>query len=134
MLKRGEIKSLTGLRGVAACAVVLYHYQGSDAGLGRFVLHGYTAVDLFFALSGFVMALTYAGAFADGFGRGREDQRVVRQSGAAADAPGAGYRRSHPGWAADGQCHAADAHAAVLRGVAGAEGLVFLIRTSAAWA
>jgi peptidoglycan/LPS O-acetylase OafA/YrhL len=67
MLKRGEIKSLTGLRGVAACAVVLYHYQGSDAGLGRFVLHGYTAVDLFFALSGFVMALTYAGAFADGF-------------------------------------------------------------------
>ena len=59
---KGEIRSLTGLRGVAACLVVAYHYTGGGAGFGPFapfVLRGYQAVDLFFVLSGYVMALTY---------------------------------------------------------------------------
>lgn len=63
--KRGEIKSLTGIRGVAACYVMLYHFA---AGFGpgpvkEFTQHGYISVDLFFVLSGFVMALTYAKSF-----------------------------------------------------------------------
>lgn len=63
--KRGEIKTLTGIRGVAACYVMLFHFgAGSGAGhLKAFILHGFLAVDLFFILSGFVMALTYAKSF-----------------------------------------------------------------------
>jgi peptidoglycan/LPS O-acetylase OafA/YrhL len=80
---RGEIRSLTGLRGVAACWVVLFHYatafqyadlsesrgRAGSAGLRlaeSVVAHGYLAVDLFFVLSGFVMALTYGGVFRAG--------------------------------------------------------------------
>lgn len=65
-LRRGEIRALTGLRGVAACCVMLYHfhnYKGSSGPLHRMIFHGYLAVDLFFVLSGFVMALTYARSF-----------------------------------------------------------------------
>jgi peptidoglycan/LPS O-acetylase OafA/YrhL len=72
-----EIRSLTGIRGVAALAVVLYHFDlgQPDSGPLQHVLHhGYLAVDLFFVLSGFVMALTYGRAFVlqpdiEGFGR-----------------------------------------------------------------
>ena len=66
----GEIKSLTGLRGIAACFVVLYHYfQGMDANgpAGDLLRRGYLSVDLFFVLSGFVTGLSYARAFAAGF-------------------------------------------------------------------
>jgi peptidoglycan/LPS O-acetylase OafA/YrhL len=65
-LHRGEIRALTGLRGVAACYVVLYHFHGltaPDGLVGNLLRHGYIAVDLFFILSGFVMALTYADSF-----------------------------------------------------------------------
>ena len=51
MFKPTEIKSLTGLRGVAACFVVAYHYFNMSNGLGLFkplLLHGYLCVDLFF--------------------------------------------------------------------------------------
>jgi peptidoglycan/LPS O-acetylase OafA/YrhL len=64
--QRGEIRALTGLRGVAACYVMLYHYLSHAAHAGivkTFAWHGYLAVDLFFVLSGFVMALTYAKNF-----------------------------------------------------------------------
>jgi peptidoglycan/LPS O-acetylase OafA/YrhL len=59
-----QIRALTGLRGVAACWVVVYHLVGYEAyaptGLaGNFIRHGYLAVDVFFLLSGFVMALSY---------------------------------------------------------------------------
>ena len=69
-----EIRSLTGLRGIAACWVVLFH-MGPDGGLGALLgtlgRHGYLAVDLFFVLSGFVMALSYRALFARGLtGRG----------------------------------------------------------------
>ncbi len=63
----GEIRSLTGIRGIAACFVVTYHYfqvQAPNNPFGTFLLHGYLAVDLFFVLSGFVMALTYSDKFA----------------------------------------------------------------------
>jgi len=62
----GEVRSLTGLRGVAASYVVLYHFT-LDARLpgfvGTIVRHGYVAVDAFFVLSGFVMAMTYGAPF-----------------------------------------------------------------------
>jgi peptidoglycan/LPS O-acetylase OafA/YrhL len=58
----GEIRSLTGIRGVAATWVVLYHVHETDDlhGVVKTLLtHGYLAVDLFFLLSGFVMAFSY---------------------------------------------------------------------------
>ncbi len=66
MAKAGEIRSLTGLRGVAALVVMAYHYRNlaSLAPHGPSALGpGYLMVDLFFILSGFVMARTYGEAF-----------------------------------------------------------------------
>jgi len=64
-----EIRALTGLRGVAALYVVLFHSRclgvirpATDA----VFTHGYIAVDLFFVLSGFVMAMTAAHLFETG--------------------------------------------------------------------
>ena len=62
-----EIGALTGIRGIAAVWVVLYHAHAGHDGSGirpqgalwEFFLNGYLAVDLFFVLSGFVMALSY---------------------------------------------------------------------------
>jgi peptidoglycan/LPS O-acetylase OafA/YrhL len=66
-----EVRSLTGLRGIAASTVVLYHLAEvtplAAAPPQRILMHGYLAVDVFFILSGFVMALTYAGNFSRGF-------------------------------------------------------------------
>lgn len=67
---RKEIRSLTGLRGVAAVFVVFYHFLASrhfGGPVTNLLLHGYLAVDLFFVLSGFVMALSYRHMFAAGF-------------------------------------------------------------------
>lgn len=65
-----EIRSLTGLRGLAALTVVLYHIVQRDEYLGQFTAnflrHGYLAVDLFFVLSGFVIAMNYARHFEAG--------------------------------------------------------------------
>ena len=66
----GEIRSLTGLRGLAALYVVLFHADGFwhfPLMIRPFIRHGYMAVDLFFILSGFVMAMTYASLFETGF-------------------------------------------------------------------
>jgi peptidoglycan/LPS O-acetylase OafA/YrhL len=55
--------TLDGLRGLAALMVVIYHYQQ------RFHLPempGYLAVDLFFAISGFVLAEAYGTKLANG--------------------------------------------------------------------
>ena len=58
-----ELKQLTGARGLAAWAVVLYHLRLSIAGLPEPVLKllakGYLAVDFFFLLSGFVIWLAW---------------------------------------------------------------------------
>lgn len=66
-----EIKGLTGVRGLAALYVALYHFHFSNPVAAQqansFLGHGYIAVDLFFSLSGFVMALTYGRWFTDGY-------------------------------------------------------------------
>jgi peptidoglycan/LPS O-acetylase OafA/YrhL len=56
-----EIRSLTGLRGIAALWVVACHWSGAElSGIARDIaLHGYVAVDLFMVLSGYVLAMTY---------------------------------------------------------------------------
>jgi peptidoglycan/LPS O-acetylase OafA/YrhL len=65
-----EIRALTGLRGVAASTVVAYHVTrwGIDApgAISPFIRHGYLAVDLFFVLSGFLMARRYGASFPGG--------------------------------------------------------------------
>lgn len=63
--------TLDAMRGVAALLVAVFHFGqglagpgqgGQGLGLGRnFAPQGYLAVDLFFGLSGFVIALNYAG-------------------------------------------------------------------------
>lgn len=59
----GEIKSLTGIRGVAAIYVILYHIMHYSTQI-QFIKNGYIAVDLFFVLSGFIMTYTYKKQFA----------------------------------------------------------------------
>ncbi|WP_159992281.1 acyltransferase [Roseomonas sp. 18066] len=66
-----EIRALTGLRGLAALLVTLFHYYGNlDASLvdiGHVALRRlYLCVDLFFILSGYVMAMTYGARFGEG--------------------------------------------------------------------
>ena len=68
MSENRVIPSLTPLRGIAALWVVLYHYNiwASNLGLDDYlqiVDQGYLAVDLFFMISGFVMAHVYRRAF-----------------------------------------------------------------------
>ncbi len=64
-----ESRALTGLRGVGAVLVMLHHFYLTLA-LHHFVpllngllLKGYLGVDLFFVLSGFVMAMVYGSWF-----------------------------------------------------------------------
>jgi len=63
-----DIRALTGIRGAAAAIIVLYHfgqvYLFDGGRLAYFPIpHGYLPVDLFFMLSGYVIALTYQHAF-----------------------------------------------------------------------
>jgi peptidoglycan/LPS O-acetylase OafA/YrhL len=63
-----QLDALTGIRGVAAWFVVLYHMRVSMVALvppGVIAVfgQGYLAVDLFFMLSGFVIWLNYAARF-----------------------------------------------------------------------
>ncbi|MBB3998023.1 acyltransferase family protein [Aureimonas pseudogalii] len=73
---RVDLKPLTSLRGIAAGMVVLYHYTGGflpALNLGPhtgLVARGYLFVDLFFVLSGFVMAHAYGAVFAARVERG----------------------------------------------------------------
>lgn len=64
-----EIKSLTGIRGVAAFSVMLYHLSQNPAFAAfktPFFAKGYLCVDLFFVLSGFIIAFIYGEKFANG--------------------------------------------------------------------
>lgn len=65
-----EIRSLTGLRGLASVYVVVFHFRSGRIAPtlgGTFLEHGYLAVDSFFILSGFVMALNYQHMFERGW-------------------------------------------------------------------
>ena len=67
----GQLHALTGIRGIAAWFVVLYHIRLSLAGIlpGQVIAafgYGYLAVDLFFMLSGFVLWLNYGARFREG--------------------------------------------------------------------
>ncbi len=70
---KNEIKPLTGVRGLAAFMVMLYHIQWharqnqDSTFLDTLPLNwGYLCVDLFFVLSGFVLALRYSEDFKNG--------------------------------------------------------------------
>jgi peptidoglycan/LPS O-acetylase OafA/YrhL len=67
-----QLAGLTGLRFVAALAIVFYHFfalphlAGSPAWLAGIALNGHVGVGLFFVLSGFVMTYTYMNGLATG--------------------------------------------------------------------
>ncbi len=66
---REDIKPLTGIRGVAAFMIVLYHLHFNPSFADDyfpFIHKAYLSVDLFFVLSGFVLALRYRAWFATG--------------------------------------------------------------------
>lgn len=69
-----EIKPLTSLRFLAAFWVLLYHFKdhlGLNLGQWGFVAEGYLGVDLFFTLSGFILAHVYLQSLEGGrFGYG----------------------------------------------------------------
>jgi peptidoglycan/LPS O-acetylase OafA/YrhL len=80
--KRAEIPALTGLRGIAALLVAVYHINPelfADGAIGRVVKHGYLWVDLFFVLSGFILALTYADRFSAGWAGDRWIEFLLRR-------------------------------------------------------
>ncbi|AEP30652.1 acyltransferase family protein [Brumicola nitratireducens] len=67
-MKKQSLDLLTSIRGFAALWVVFYHIGGRldehlHSSLISFFSVGYLAVDLFFILSGFVIALSYQQAF-----------------------------------------------------------------------
>lgn len=64
--RRDVFEPLNGLRGIAALCVVIFH---ASAIMGRQLApRGYLAVDLFFVLSGFVIAHAYERRFTRGLG------------------------------------------------------------------
>src|SRR6476646_6696636 len=67
MTASGDIRALTSVRGIAAWWIVLFHFREYVPLLNNssidIVGHGYLAVDLFFELSGFVIALNYGRFF-----------------------------------------------------------------------
>src|SRR5690349_9502171 len=67
----GEIAPLTAIRGFAALWVVGHHltaiwYPDSTGPMQTLFLTGYAAVDMFFVLSGFILATVYRGLTASG--------------------------------------------------------------------
>ncbi|CAN1721192.1 exopolysaccharide production protein ExoZ [Hyphomicrobium sp. 1Nfss2.1] len=59
-MQSGEIKQLTGIRGVAAAIVMVAHINGDRLPVLKAFAYHNQAVDLFFCLSSFVLCLTYA--------------------------------------------------------------------------
>jgi len=62
-IERKHFEVLDGLRGMAALAVVIFHFMELIApdSNHNFIGHGFLAVDFFFCLSGFVIAYAYDG-------------------------------------------------------------------------
>lgn len=67
----GRLPGLDLLRGFAALYVLGFHFMWNYGLPMELVAKGYLAVDLFFMLSGYVMARTYERRFAEGFTAGR---------------------------------------------------------------
>lgn len=61
MQNKPHFENLDGLRGVAALAVVIFHFMeiAIPNPNNNFIAHAYLAVDFFFCLSGFVIAYAY---------------------------------------------------------------------------
>jgi peptidoglycan/LPS O-acetylase OafA/YrhL len=84
---KGEIRSLTALRGIAAMGVMIGHFRdqfGDAIQVQRhdgFLAHSYLFVDFFFILSGFVIALSYAHFFQNGFAANRYLVFLVKRLG-----------------------------------------------------
>jgi len=91
---KGEIKSLTGVRGVAALVVAVHHFiskyfindfaeRSSDSWLDymafNFANHGYLMVELFFILSGFVLALSYDRKLSEGITKTLYRQFMIKR-------------------------------------------------------
>jgi len=65
-MRQSEIRSLTGLRGVAAIAVMTYHFRLTEVFPVRYDIffdRFYIMVDIFFLLSGFVLSMSYGQKF-----------------------------------------------------------------------
>ena len=78
----GEILPFTGLRGLAAWMIVFYHFREfvlADGLLLDIVGRGEYAVDLFFVMSGFVIALSYGDDFRDGISLGEAGRFLVKR-------------------------------------------------------
>lgn len=61
---KNEIKSLTGLRGIVALWVTFFHFSHFKTDLIQTIVKkGYVAVDIFFVLSAFLLAISYADKF-----------------------------------------------------------------------
>jgi peptidoglycan/LPS O-acetylase OafA/YrhL len=90
-----QLPSLTPLRGVAALWVVLYRYCGTAQFLPNLditphsylISKGYLAVDMFFILSGLVMAHVYRRAFSEGVGEHYRGFLVARIARLAPERP-----------------------------------------------
>lgn len=68
---RARLEALDGLRGIAALAVVLWHvHLYALIGVKPFATHAYLAVDLFFMISGFILAHAYGERLERGHGLG----------------------------------------------------------------
>lgn len=65
MGKANEINALTGIRGIFAIYVMLYHINPFNSS-NVMLSNGYIAVDLFFILSGFILTHVYANQFKNG--------------------------------------------------------------------
>lgn len=69
MASKEKIASLTGIRGLAAIWVVLFHFSPMTSNFlgvsapSMVIPFGYLGVDLFFMLSGYVLGLSYSAAF-----------------------------------------------------------------------
>jgi peptidoglycan/LPS O-acetylase OafA/YrhL len=77
---QGRFKSLDGLRGVCALTIVLHHCELLFVP-GVIFCHGQLAVDVFFILSGFVIAANYDDRFASGLTPGRFMAARIRRLG-----------------------------------------------------
>lgn len=59
-MQTGRMKSIDGLKGIACLIIVFYHYSSYFDSIGLWIFgHGEVMVEVFFAISGFMMAYNY---------------------------------------------------------------------------